>query len=150
MFLRYLHLDFLVSWKNSLIRKLRLISEFMTWQTGQQIVTMHILLNISRSKGNQIMKFGQTWEIVREILSNYITFRTVDPERCSVWIFYKKVWDQFPYHILCMIFQEKYFSCHILLTDLISLAGCLCLVRYWSIFCCNYFLSSLWRHEFRN
>ena len=26
--------------------------------TGQQIVTIHILLNISRSKGNQAMKFG--------------------------------------------------------------------------------------------
>ena len=31
----------------------------MTSQTGQQIVTIHILLNILRSKGNQAMKFGQ-------------------------------------------------------------------------------------------
>ena len=28
-------------------------------QTGKQITTMHILRNISRSKGNQAMKFGQ-------------------------------------------------------------------------------------------
>ena len=29
-------------------------------QTGQQIITViHILLNISRSKGSQAMKFGQ-------------------------------------------------------------------------------------------
>ena len=28
-------------------------------------------------------------------------------------------------------FQEKYFSCYILLTDQISLPGCLCFVRYW-------------------
>ena len=41
------------------IRKLRLISKFMTSQTGQQIITMHIIPNISRRKGNQAMKFGQ-------------------------------------------------------------------------------------------
>ena len=31
----------------------------MTLRTGQQIITMHVFLNISRSKGNQAMKFGQ-------------------------------------------------------------------------------------------
>ena len=31
----------------------------MTSQSGQQTMTIHILLNISRSKGNQAMKFGQ-------------------------------------------------------------------------------------------
>ena len=31
----------------------------MTSQTGQQIIAMHILPNISISKGNQTMKFGQ-------------------------------------------------------------------------------------------
>ena len=31
----------------------------MTSQTGQQIITIHALPNISRSKGNQAMKFGQ-------------------------------------------------------------------------------------------
>ena len=30
----------------------------MTPQTGQQIITIHILPNILRSKGNQAMKFG--------------------------------------------------------------------------------------------
>ena len=34
----------------------------MTSQTGQQIITMPILSNISRSKGNQSMKFGQLIE----------------------------------------------------------------------------------------
>ena len=28
-------------------------------QTGQQIITIHILPNISRRKGNQAMEFGQ-------------------------------------------------------------------------------------------
>ena len=31
----------------------------MTSQTGQQIITIHIVPIISRSKGNQTMKFGQ-------------------------------------------------------------------------------------------
>ena len=45
--------------KNGLVRKLRLISNFMTPQAGQQIITISILSNISRSKGNQTMKIGQ-------------------------------------------------------------------------------------------
>ena len=31
----------------------------MTSQTGQPIITIHTLPNISRSKSNQAMKFGQ-------------------------------------------------------------------------------------------
>ena len=31
----------------------------MTSQTEQQIITIHILSNISRSKGKQTIKFGQ-------------------------------------------------------------------------------------------
>ena len=34
----------------------------MTSQTGQEINTIHILPNISRSKGNQTKKFGQLIE----------------------------------------------------------------------------------------
>ena len=36
-----------------------LISKFMTIQTGKQIITIHILPNISRSRVNQAMKFGR-------------------------------------------------------------------------------------------
>ena len=35
--------------------------------------------------------------------------------------------------ILRMIFQEKCFSCYIILTDQISLYDCLSFVRYWVI-----------------
>ena len=28
-------------------------------QTGEQIIVIHILLNISRSKDNQVIKFGE-------------------------------------------------------------------------------------------
>ena len=52
--------------KNELMRKLRLISKFMTLQTGKQIIAIYILPNISRSKGNQIMKFGQLINIFLE------------------------------------------------------------------------------------
>ena len=44
------------------MRKPRLILKFMMSQTGRQIITMHILANISRSKSSQKMKFGQLIE----------------------------------------------------------------------------------------
>ena len=49
-------------YKNDLIRKVGLISKFMTSQPGKQAIAMHILPNISQSKGNQTMKFGQLIE----------------------------------------------------------------------------------------
>ena len=45
--------------QNGLIRKIRLILKFMTSQPGKQPIVIHILPNISRSKDNQKMKFGQ-------------------------------------------------------------------------------------------
>ena len=48
--------------QNGLIRKIRLISNFMTSQPGLQTIVIQILSNISRSKGNQTMKFGQLIE----------------------------------------------------------------------------------------
>ena len=48
--------------KNGLIRKRKLISKFLTWQPGLQTITIHILPNISQSKGNQTMKFSQLIE----------------------------------------------------------------------------------------
>ena len=47
--------------KNGLIRKIRLISKFMTSQPGQRTITTH-QPKISRSKGSQAMKFGQVIE----------------------------------------------------------------------------------------
>ena len=40
----------------------------MTSQTGQQIITIHILSIISRIRGNQTMKFGNLIEYNWEIL----------------------------------------------------------------------------------
>ena len=48
--------------KNVLIRKISLISKYKTPQSVKQTIAMHRLSDISRSKGNQKMKFGQLIE----------------------------------------------------------------------------------------
>ena len=48
--------------ENDLIRKIRLSKKFMTSQPSQQTIVIHILTNISQSKGKQTMKFGQLIE----------------------------------------------------------------------------------------
>ena len=48
--------------EKGLIRNLRLISKFMTFKPGKQTIAIHILCNISRSKGRQAMKFSQLIE----------------------------------------------------------------------------------------
>ena len=48
--------------KNGLIRKIRIISKFMTSQPGYQTIEIHILPNISRRKSNQTMKPDQLIE----------------------------------------------------------------------------------------
>ena len=55
-------LDFLVMYKNGLIRKIRIISKFM--------MSRHVLSNISRSKGNRTMKFGQL--VVYNMGNNFV------------------------------------------------------------------------------
>ena len=45
-----------------MIKKIRLIPKFITTQTGKQTIAIRILPNISRSKGNQTMKFDQLIE----------------------------------------------------------------------------------------
>ena len=120
----------------------------MMSQTGKQIITICILPNISKSKGNQTIKFGQLIDYkvrlflfffylyirskccTNAIKTNYITFQTIDTEKCLILIFCKRVWDELPHHIFCMIFREKYFSCYILLTEQISLYSCLYFLRY--------------------
>ena len=49
----------------------------------------------------------------------------------------------FPAHILCMIFQEKCFSCCVLLTDQISLSDCFYFLRYWAICVLHLFVSEI-------
>ena len=48
--------------KDGFIRKISLISKFVTLKLGKQTIDIRILVNISRSKANQMMKFGQLIE----------------------------------------------------------------------------------------
>ena len=63
-FSRYLSfcLAFFVMYQNGLIKKIRVISGFMTSQPGKQTTVIHTLPNISGCKGNQTMKFGHLTE----------------------------------------------------------------------------------------
>ena len=72
-------------------------------------------------------QLGQT------IKTNYIKFQTVDPEICSISVFWRRARDWFLHHILCMIFWDKYFSFYLLLTDQMLLSDCLYFLRYWII-----------------
>ena len=84
-FWRYLnfYLDFLVMQKNGLIRKISLISKFMTSQPGKKTITINILSNISRGKDNQAMRFDQ--------LINY-NMRNIFLEK---WIIHKMWWRNY-------------------------------------------------------
>ena len=48
--------------KKGLIRKMRLLSKFMSSQTGNQTIVIQKFPNLWRSKGNITMKFGQLIE----------------------------------------------------------------------------------------
>ena len=52
--------------ENGLIIKIKLISKFMTSQSGYQTFTIHILNNNSQSKNNQTMKLGHLIEYNRK------------------------------------------------------------------------------------
>lgn len=45
--------------RKRLDKKARLILKLITLQTGQQIISIHVLPKVSRTKENQTMKFGQ-------------------------------------------------------------------------------------------
>ena len=50
--------------EKGLVRKLRLISKFMMSFPVKQIIAIHMLINISVSKGIKTMKFGQLIEYI--------------------------------------------------------------------------------------
>ena len=64
------------------------------------------------------------------IKTNFITFQTVDPEICSILIFLQKNMGPAcpPYFV--DEFSRKIFLMLFLLTDQISLSGCLYFLRY--------------------
>ena len=61
--------------------------------------------------------------------------------KAKVLITLKKVCNQYPCLIYSMIFEEKYFSRSILLTDQISFPNFLYFVRYWPVYVWSLFFS---------
>ena len=48
-----------------------------------------------------------------------------------------------------MVFEEKYFSSYVLLSDQFILEDCFHFMRYWAMcVCCNYLLTRLWTLNF--
>ena len=70
------------------------------------------------------------------VLSKYIETKMQTVCFYLIWSFFKKlneVWNQSACLIFCIMLEENYFFCYILLTDQVSLSGCLYFVRYWSV-----------------
>ena len=74
------------------------------------------LPNISRRKGNQTMKFGWLTECNKKNSFLKNSNRKCAREAWSRPLFVCYKWEYFLHHILWIIFQKKYFSCHILST----------------------------------
>ena len=72
---------------NGFIGRLRLDSQFMTSHTEQQIITIKILHNISRSKDNQAMKFGQ---LIKKVVSRNQAENEVAKLVSGLFLFLKK------------------------------------------------------------
>ena len=97
-------LTVLVTYENGLIKKLRLISKFMTSSTGKQIITIHILANILRSTANQKMKNiflfkNHAKNEARRLLPNFFFFflkKVLNEEKKLVstlaWIYFGSPW----------------------------------------------------------
>ena len=59
-------------------------------QTGQQTKTMHTLPNISRSKGNQAIKFSQL--IIHSVRNMFYVENEVGKLVSDLFLFFKKVY----------------------------------------------------------
>ena len=117
---------FLVMQKNIFIRKLWLISKFMTSEAGQQIISIHLLPNVSRSKGKQTTIFCQ---LIEYNMGNNVLEKSYTK-------LFKKIQRSLELLSLSHLlhdFWRKYFLCCILLSDQILLLDCLYFMRYWVI-----------------
>ena len=56
----------------------------MTSQPGEQIITSHMLPNISRNKGNQAIKFGQLIEYNK---------RNIFLQKSPLFVFWKNLYE---------------------------------------------------------
>ena len=88
-----------------------------------------------------ILKYFGRPQLGHKIKANCVTFQTVDLEIRSILNFCKRVWNELPHQILCMIFQQKYSSCYTLLTDKILLSGCRYILKLALVFLKSHFLT---------
>ena len=80
-------MSFFIMWESGLMRKLRIIPNFIWSHTGRQVLAIHVLPNISRSKVNQTMKLGR--------LTQYITPEIFFLKSCTQNVMKKLVPDHF-------------------------------------------------------
>ena len=100
--------------KGALGRK-GLISAFMTWQTRKQITTIHILPNISRSKGNKTMKFGYVIECSMTNMFLEKSYTKCGRETCSRTSYQKSKYStsldhKLKFHTVCFYYMSKWRS----------------------------------------
>ena len=101
--------------KNSLIRNIKLISEFMISQPGQQTIAIHIFPNISRCKDN--LKWNLRAERV-EISTRYTAFKKITIIwKISTWveIWYLQVNRKFLPQILYSLLNTRISSLYLFL-----------------------------------
>ena len=77
------------------MRKLRLVSKIVTSKTQQQIISIHILPNILRSKGYQAIKFNQLIEYNMKVI-----FLEKPCSKCSGEVIPTPFYKKWPY--LCI------------------------------------------------
>ena len=72
LFLRFLYFcaDNVVTQKNSLLRKPKLILKFMTSQARQKVITIHIFPNNSKLKGNTTLLLLYINELLDNVICN--------------------------------------------------------------------------------
>ena len=88
----------------------------MTSQPGKQTTAIHILSNISRSKYNQTMKFGQLIEH---------NMRNIFLEKSLKNVLEKLILDPF--------LKSQKLSISLDQKSKVSFSGCLFFVRYWTV-----------------
>ena len=75
--------------QNGFIRKIRLISNFMTPKAGKKTIEIHKWPNISRSKGKQTMNVGQLIDC--NMIKNFLekSYKKCDADTSTRWFFEK-------------------------------------------------------------
>ena len=98
----------MVKQKSGLIRKIRLISKFLTSQPEKEIIIIQILPNISKSKENQTMKFGFSWKIIYKTVEKLLPDPAPkDQNWAYFWISTLNFYSLFSFYAKLM----KYISC---------------------------------------